>query len=90
MQERIAALEEAKTGAEDARDEALRQVQQLQHELTHMQSTAAKHEREMLQVRPQDSIPQLAFTLKRSCQLLHNDWAEFTLVTQAYNWPSHC
>ena len=47
------ALEEAKSGAEDARDEALRQVQHLQHELTHAQSTAAKHEREMLQVRPQ-------------------------------------
>lgn len=47
------ALEEAKSGAEDARDEALRQVQHLQHELMHAQSTAAKHEREMLQVRPQ-------------------------------------
>ena len=56
------ALEEAKSGAEDARDEALRQVQHLQHELTHAQSTAAKHEREMLQVTLRDSLSQLKFT----------------------------
>ena len=64
VQEKIVALEEAKAGAEDLRDEALRHVQRLQHELTHAQSIAAKHEREMLQVALQDSLSQLTFTIK--------------------------
>ena len=44
------ALEEAKSDAEDQREEAVRQVQHLQHELTHAQTHAAKHERDSLQV----------------------------------------
>ena len=59
------ALEEARSGAENSRDEALQQVQHLQHELTHAQSTAAKHEREALQVWPQDLLSQLAFTRRK-------------------------
>ena len=50
FQGRIAALEEAKSEADDQREEAVRQVQHLQHELTHAQTHAAKHERDVLQV----------------------------------------
>ena len=49
-QGRCVALEEAKSELEDQREEAVRQVQHLQQELTHAQSHAAKHERDMLQV----------------------------------------
>ena len=44
------ALEEAKSAADDQHEEAVRQVQHLQHELTHAQTHAAKHERDSLQV----------------------------------------
>jgi len=46
----VTALEEAKSEADDQREEAVRQVQHLQHELTHAQTHAAKHERDVLQV----------------------------------------
>ena len=50
LQGRVIALEEAKSELEDQREEAVRQVQHLQQELTHAQTHAAKHERDMLQV----------------------------------------
>lgn len=50
LQGRVIALEEVKSELEDQREEAVRQVQHLQQELTHAQTHAAKHERDMLQV----------------------------------------
>ncbi|CAL5221203.1 g3352 [Coccomyxa viridis] len=49
LQGRVIALEEVKSELEDQREEAVRQVQHLQQELTHAQTHAAKHERDMLQ-----------------------------------------